>query len=102
MAVKLETSAHGQASRLVLMIAGVSGLSPLLISVLITLPLWLASQQIPLPVDPMSVSIGMAVVMIFLLGTYLGKIEYGFWLWSGIRAVLIAVISSALIIALEQ
>ena len=103
MIVTLETSAHGRASRLVpIMIALVNGLSPLLISVLITLPLWLASQQIPLPVDPMNASIGMAFVLIFLLGTYLGKIEHGFWLWSGIRAVLIAVITSALIIALER
>jgi hypothetical protein len=40
--------------------------------------------------------------VIFLLGTYLGKIEHSFWLWSGIRAVLIAAVTSAVIIALER
>lgn len=102
MIVKLGKSAHGQASRLVpIVIALVNGFSPLLISVLITLPLWLSSQQIPLPVDPMNASIGMAFVVIFLLGTYLGRIEHSFWLWSGTRAVLIAAVTSALIVALE-
>ena len=103
MIVKLGRSAHGQATRLVpIMIALVNGLSPLLISVLITLPLWLSSQHIPLPVDPMSASIGVAFGVIFLLGTYLGRIEHSFWLWSGIRAVLIEAVTSALIIALER
>lgn len=103
MIVKLESSAHGRASRLVpIMIALVNGLSPLLISLLIILPLWLSSQKFPLPVDPINASIGMAFVVIFLLGTYLGKIEHSFWLWSGIRAVMIAVITSALIIGLER
>ena len=103
MIVKLGRSAHGQATRLVpIMIALVNGLSPLFISVLITLPLWLSSQQIPLPVDPMTASIGVAFVVIFLLGTYIGKIEHSFWLWSGLRAVLIAAVTSAVIIAMER
>ena len=103
MIVKLGRSAHGQATRLVpIMIALVNGLSPLFISVLITLPLWLSSQQIPLPVDPMYASIGVAFVVIFLLGTYLGKIEHSFWLWSGLRTVLIAAVTSAVIIAMER
>ncbi|MGR8998353.1 MAG: hypothetical protein ACU88J_04830 [Gammaproteobacteria bacterium] len=103
MIVKLGSSAHGQASRLVpIMIALVNGLSPLLISLLITLPLWLSAQQISLPVNPMYASIGVAFGVIFLLGTYLGKIEHSFWLWSGIRAVLIAAVTSAVIIALER
>lgn len=103
MIVKLESSAHGRASRLVpIMIALVNGISPLLISLLIILPLWLATQQIPLPMEPINASIGMAFAVIFLLGTYLGKIEHSFWLWSGIRAVMIAVVTSALIIGLER
>lgn len=103
MIVKLGKSAHGRASRLVpIIIALVNGLSPLLISVLIALPLWLSSRQILLPVEPMYASIGIAFAIIFLLGTYLGKIEHSFWLWSGIRAVLIAGVTSAVIIALER
>jgi len=103
MIVKLGSSAHGQATRLVpFIIALVNGLSPLLISVLIALPLWLSSQHIPLPVDPMNASIGVAFGVIFLLGIYLGKIEHSFWLWSGIRAVLIAAVTSAMIITLER
>jgi predicted membrane protein (TIGR00267 family) len=103
MIVKLGTSAHGRASRQVpIMIALVNGLSPLLISLLIISPLWLSSKQFQLPVEPIDASIGMAFLVIFLLGTYLGKIEHSFWLWSGIRAVLIAVVTSALIIAFER
>lgn len=103
MIVKLGTSAHGQATRLVpVIIALVNGFSPLLISVLITLPLWLSSQQIQLPVEPLKASIGIAFLIIFLLGTYLGKIERSFWLWSGLRAVLIAAVTSAVILALER
>ena len=103
MIVKLGKSAHGQATRLVpMIIALVNGLSPLLISLLITLPLWLSSHQIPLPVEPMVASIGIAFVIIFLMGIYLGRIEHSFWLWAGIRAVLIATVTSAVIIALER
>ena len=103
MIVKLGKSAHGQATRLVpMMIALVNGLSPLLISLLITLPLWLSSHQIPLPVEPMVASIGIAFLIIFLMGIYLGRIEHSFLLWAGIRAVLIATVTSAVIIALER
>ncbi|MDD2659231.1 MAG: hypothetical protein PHY54_06045 [Methylococcales bacterium] len=103
MIVKLGRSAHGQATRLVpIMIALVNGLSPLVISLLITLPLWLTVQQIPMPVEPMTASIGIAFLIIFLLGIYLGRIEHGFWLWSGIRAVLIAAVTSGVIIAVER
>jgi predicted membrane protein (TIGR00267 family) len=103
MIVKLGRSAHGQATRLVpVMIALVNGLSPLVISLLITLPLWLTAQQIPMPVEPMTASIGIAFLIIFLLGIYLGRIEHGFWLWSGIRAVLIAAVTSGVIIAVER
>jgi predicted membrane protein (TIGR00267 family) len=103
MIVKLGRSAHGQATRLVpVMIALVNGLSPLVISLLITLPLWLSSQQIPMPMEPMDASIGIAFLIIFLLGIYLGRIERSFWLWSGIRAVLIAAVTSGVIIAVER
>lgn len=103
MIVKLGRSAHGQATRLVpVMIALVNGLSPLVISLLITLPLWLSAQKIPLPVDPVAASIGIAFLIIFLLGTYLGRVEHSFWLWSGIRAVLIAAVTSGVIIAVER
>ena len=102
MIVKLGRSAYGQATRLVpVMIALVNGLSPLLISLLITLPLWLSAKHIPLPVAPMDASVGIAFLLIFLLGIYIGRIEHSFWLWSGIRAVLIAAVTSALIIGLE-
>ncbi len=102
MIMTLSKSAHGQASRWVpIMVALVNGLSPLLISVIITLPLWLSSQHIPLPMNPTHASIGMAFAVIFMLGIYLGKIEHSFWLWSGIRALLIAVFTSAAILALN-
>ena len=42
-----------------------------------------------------------ALVILFLLGTYLGKISGVFWLWSGIRALVIALVTGAIIVALN-
>ena len=51
MATDLLDSAHGEAARRVpMLIALVNGAAPLLISLLIILPLWLAHAGLPLPV----------------------------------------------------
>jgi predicted membrane protein (TIGR00267 family) len=102
MVAQLRDSAHGEAARIVpFLVALANGLSPLLVSLVIMVPLWLGAAGIALPQDPLVLAIGVAFVTIFVLGAFLGRIGQGFWLWSGLRAVLIAVLTSALILALR-
>lgn len=102
MVEQLRDSAHGEAARIVpFLVALANGLSPLLVSLVIMVPLWLGAAGIALPQDPLVLAIAVAFVTIFVLGAFLGRIGQGFWLWSGLRAVLIAVLTSALILALR-
>jgi predicted membrane protein (TIGR00267 family) len=94
----LQDSAHGQASRWVpLLIALVNGSAPLVISLLILIPLWLASAGVSLPVPPLYVAIFIALLLIFLLGVFLGRIAGISWLRSGIQTLLVAVATALLI-----
>lgn len=98
MVTDLSGSAHQEASRWVpLLIALVNGLSPLLISLAIILPLWLARYGVALPLAPLEAAIGIAFMLIFLLGVFLGKVSGVFWLVSGLQALVIAVLTSTLI-----
>jgi predicted membrane protein (TIGR00267 family) len=94
----LRDSAHGEAARLApLLIALVNGSAPLLISLLILVPLWLSHAGIPLPLSPLYMASIIALIVIFLLGVYLGRIADISWLRSGIQTLLVAVITAALI-----
>jgi predicted membrane protein (TIGR00267 family) len=94
----LQDSAHGDAKRWVpLLIALVNGLAPLVISLLIISPLWLVLAGVALPVPPLHASIMVALLLIFLLGVFLGRISGVTWLRSGIQTLLVAVITAALI-----
>ena len=94
----LHNSAHGVASRWVpLLIALVNGLAPLVISLLILLPLWLAIAGINLPISPLYFAVLMALLLTFLLGVFLGRISGVTWLRSGIQALLVAVITASII-----
>jgi len=98
MIADLRESAHGEAARRVpLLIAVVNGLAPLLISLLILAPLWLAATGIPLLLSPLYAAIGVALLLLFLLGVFLGRISGISWLRSGLQTLLIAVITAALI-----
>jgi len=102
MVARLHDSAHDEAARLVpFVIAVVNGLAPLLICILITLPLWMAERQAFAAADPLLASIVLTIAVIFLLGAVLGRISQSHWRLSGLRAVLIAVATGALIIALR-
>jgi len=102
MVTDLDESAHARAARLVpLLIALVNALAPLLISLLIILPLWLGQLGIWLPLAPLQSAIVQAFVMIFLLGVFLGKVSGEFWLWTGLRTLLIALFTAALILLLD-
>lgn len=97
--VDLTESDYGQASRyLPLLVALVNGLSPLLLSLLILLPLFFAEQLQALPSPPFINAIVVALVCIFSLGVFLGKISRTFWLWSGLRTLLIAILTMVIIL----
>ncbi len=95
----LKESDYGMASRyLPILVALVNGLSPLLLSLLIILPLFLAEQGYVLLFSPFINSIAVALICVFFLGLFLGKISQTFWLWSGLRTLAIAIITVAIIL----
>jgi predicted membrane protein (TIGR00267 family) len=98
MIADLEQTAHGRAARWVpLWIALVNGSSPLFISLLILLPLWLHKAGMALPLSPLYAAVLVALLLIFLLGVLLGRIAGISWLRSGIQTMLVAVVTAALI-----
>ena len=98
MARDLQESAHGEAARQVpFIIALVNGLAPLVISLIILTPLWLAKAGVSMPVSPLYIAIVIALLLIFLLGVFLGNISGISWLRSGMQTLLVAVLTMALI-----
>ena len=93
---------YGQAARLLpFVIALVNGLAPLVISLLIITPLWVAQYSETPPVAPLESAFAVALIVIFLLGVFLGRVSGTFWLWAGARTLLIAVATAALIFLLS-
>lgn len=98
MLTDMRASAHGQAVRfLPLVIALVNSLSPLLLSLIIIAPVWLVKLQFSLPMDPLRASLGLAMITLFFLGVFLGRISGTHWLWSGLRTLLIAFMTAGVI-----
>lgn len=96
----LEDSDYGKAGQIIpLVIAAVNGLSPFLISLFIIVPLWLEEVEIDLPLSlgPLETGIGFAFLAILFLGIFLGRLSGTFWLWSGLRAVLIGLVTAGII-----
>lgn len=94
----LSESDYGKAIRYVpVLVALVNGLSPLLISLLIISPLWLAQSGLQLPLSPFISAIVLALIIIFLLGVMLGRLSKQFWLWSGLRTLAIAALTALII-----
>jgi predicted membrane protein (TIGR00267 family) len=97
----LEDTAHGRAARLApILIGTVNGLSPFLMALIIVAPLWLSQLGMPMPLAPLETSIVVAFVTVFLLGAFTGRVSGGFWLWSGLRTLLIAVLTAGVILML--
>lgn len=98
MIADLGPTAHGQAARWVpVLVALVNGAAPLLISLLIITPLWIAQGGTALPIPPMYLAVACAGMLIFVLGILLGRIADVSWVQSGIRTLVIAAITVALI-----
>jgi predicted membrane protein (TIGR00267 family) len=94
----LQKSAHGEAARLTpMLVALVNGSAPLIISLLILIPLWLSQAGIVLPLSPLYAAIIVALLLIFLLGVFLGRIAGISWLRSGFQTLLVAMLTAALI-----
>ena len=98
MIADLSATAYGDAARWVpIWVALVNGLAPLIISLLILLPLWLTSAGLPLPVPPLQAAIVVALLLIFLLGVFLGQIAGISWWRSGMQTLLVAMATAGLI-----
>lgn len=102
MVTDLSNSTHASAARLMpLFIALVNGVSPLLLSLIIITPLWLARTGIALPLAPLPASIATAFFCIFCLGLFLGRVGGTSLLWSGIKSLLIAAATVLIILLLD-
>ena len=94
----LHASAHGEAARGVpILIALVNGLAPLSISLLILVPLFVENTGAVLPVSPLYMAVLIALLLIFLLGVFLGRVAGISWLRSGIQTLLVAIATATLI-----
>jgi len=99
----LEGSAQGKAARIVpFIVALVNGLAPFSLAMLIILPLLFAKAGFKFWLSTLEFSIVIAFFLIFLLGAFLGKISGSFWLWSSLRTLVIAAVTAAIILWLEQ
>ncbi|MEE4378187.1 MAG: hypothetical protein V2J55_11860 [Candidatus Competibacteraceae bacterium] len=103
MVTDLQDSAHNTAAKIVpLLVALVNGLAPLLISLFIITPFWLAQAGVGLPLAPVESAILLAFVAIFGLGVFLGQVSGGLWLWGGLKAILIAAATTIIIFLVES
>jgi predicted membrane protein (TIGR00267 family) len=96
----LQDSDYGQASRYVpILVALVNGFSPLLISLVIIAPLWFANWGfLPPFLSPFILAMSIALGSIFLLGVFLSSVSGTFWLWNGLRTLMIAAVTLVLIL----
>jgi len=98
MVADLQEGVHGKATRWVpMLIALVNGSAPLIISILVITPLWLANSGVTLFMPPLYLASIVALIIIFLLGVFLGQVSNISWLRSGVRTLLIAIITILLI-----
>lgn len=101
--IGLEDSDYGQASRLLpVIVALANGLAPLLLSLVILLPLFFVEGFAFLPFSPFLNAIAVGLLCVFTLGVFIGRINGAFWLWSGIRTLLTAVVTVAAILFMGQ
>jgi predicted membrane protein (TIGR00267 family) len=102
MITDLGESDYGQATRwLPFVIALVNGLAPFLIAVLIIIPLWLGHWSVALPIAPLAASQLMALVTVFLIGVFLGRVSGTMWIWAGLRTLAVAAATMLLIALLS-
>jgi len=98
MVTSLDDSHHARATTWIpWLVALVNGLAPMLFALIIISPLWFARSGLLQSVDPLLAAITLALMIIFLLGVFLGRIGGTFWLWSGLQSLLVALLTLGLI-----
>ena len=101
MVTDLQGSDHARAAQVLpWLVALVNGGSPVLVSLLIIGPLWLAQLGVALPLAPVPSAMATAFLCIFGLGVFLGRVAGTSWLLSGVKTLLIALATMLLILAL--
>ena len=98
MVTSLDESHHARAVIWIpWLVALVNGIAPLLIALIIIVPLWLARSGMVLVFGPLLSAMAVALVIIFLLGVFLGRVGGTFWLWSGLQSLAVALVTAGLI-----
>ena len=98
MVTSLNESHHARAAIWIpWLVALVNGIAPLLIALIIIIPLWLAHSGMVLALGPLPAAMAVALVIIFLLGVFLGRVGGTFWLWSGLQSLAVALVTVGLI-----
>jgi predicted membrane protein (TIGR00267 family) len=101
MLTDLQDSDQARAARVLpWLVALVNGGSPIVLSLIIISPLWLAHAGVALPVEPLLAAIACAFLCIFGLGIFLGRVAGTSWLLSGIKTLLIAAATMVFILLL--
>ena len=96
---ELGDSAHGRAARWApLLIALVNGTAPFVIALLIMSPLWFSNVGKFAGLPPYDAAIAIAFTLIFLLGTFLGRVGGYHWLAAGLRTTAIGLVTAAIIV----
>lgn len=101
MTTDLSASAHARAAKILpLLVASVNGAAPVIFSLIIISPLWLGRGGVTLPLAPLPTAILAAFLCIFGLGLFLGQVAGTSLLWSGIKTLLIALVTVLIIMLL--
>ena len=102
MLTDLANSEHATEARLVTwVIAAVNGAAPVAMALLIMVPLWLALLGVPLPLPALPSAIVTAFLCIFGLGVFLGGVGGTHWLVSGVKSLLIALVTVLIILLVK-
>ncbi len=98
MITSLAESDHARAATWIpWLVAFVNGAAPLVIGLLTVLPIGLAQRGVVLPIDPIQAAIAVSLLLVFLLGVFLGHVDGTFWLWSGLRSLGVALLTVGVI-----
>lgn len=101
MITDLSDSSHAQAARWIpVWVAFVNGVAPLMVSMLILSPVWLTLSQWLVVPYPIIATIGVALLLLFSLGGYAGKIG-GTSIWkTGFRTLFIGLAISLIVLVI--
>ena len=96
----LKQSEHGIAARWSPWLIGlVNGLSPFLISLIILLPILIFKSGYGYSPVPTAMSLGLLIM--FMLGVFLGRIGGTHWLFSGLKALTVGLVTVGIVLLLD-